>query len=100
MQPAADLVATTAKLSARVENGHDDFERGKPGTLVMLFYRNAAPIVFDGHRAVGMNSNGDGIGETGHDFVDAVIDDLINEVVQPALIGCPNIHPGAHTYSL
>src|SRR5256885_15631019 len=98
METATDLVATAAKLSARVQNGHHDFEGGKPRALMMLFYRNAAPVILDSHRAVGMDDDGDGVSIARHDFVNTVIDDFINEVVQAALVGCANIHARTHTY--
>ena len=81
MQPAADLVAAAAKFSSCVQDGHDHFKRGEAGTLVMLLDRDAAPIIFNSHRAVGMDGDNDGIGKTGHHFVDAVIDNFIDQVV-------------------
>ena len=45
-----------------------------------------------------MDGDGDGVSVAGHDFVNTVIDDFINEVVQAALVGRANIHARAHTY--
>ncbi len=34
------------------------------------------------------------VAEAGHRFVDGVVDDLDDEVVQPALIGAADVHGG------
>ena len=37
----------------------------------------------------------DAIAEAGHRLVDGVIDDLVDEVMQAALVGGPDVHTGA-----
>ena len=44
--------------------------------------------------------DGDAVAEAGHGLVDAVIDDLINQVVQAALVGRADVHAGALAHGL
>ena len=53
----------------------------------MVFDGNASTVIFDGNGAVVVDLNDDGAGETCHCFVDGVIDDLADEVVQTSAAG-------------
>ena len=98
VQAAGDLVAATTELAARVEDGVHDLE----GVLArrMASHRHAAAVVLDGHLAVVMDRHDDRRREAGHGLVDRVVDDLPHQVVQAALIGRPDVHPGASTDGL
>src|SRR5437660_10279712 len=100
VQAATDLIAAAAKFAARVQYRHDDFKRGETRALVVFFYRNAPPVILDGDRAIGVNSDFDGIGFTGHDLVNAVIDNLGDKVMQATLIGRANVHTRTYAYCL
>ncbi len=100
MQATADLVAAAAEFAAGVQDGHHDLQRGHVGPLMMALNGDAAPVIFVGYRAIGVNGHLHSIGKTGHHLVDAVIDDLLDQVMQAALIGGADIHTGAHTDSL
>ena len=98
MQTAADLVAAAAEFATGVQNGHHDFEGRETRALVMFFYGDAAPIIFDGDGAVGVDGDAYRIGIARHDLVDTVIDDLIDELVKATMIGCTDVHARAHTH--
>src|SRR5579885_1200643 len=100
VQAATDLVAAATELAACVQDGHNHFERGEAGPLVVFRYRDAAPVVLDNHRAVGMNGDGDCIRLTRHHLVDAVVNDFIDQLVQPTLVRCADIHAGTDAHGL
>ena len=45
-----------------------------------------------------MDGYQDLVAVAGHGFVDGVVDDLIDEVVEAALVGAADVHAGAATY--
>ncbi len=55
--------------------------------------RDAAAVVFDRHRVVGVDRHRDRIGEAGQRLVDGVVDDLVHHVVQAGdVIGIADVH--------
>src|SRR5204863_4062409 len=92
VQPAGHLVAATAELAAGVEDGVDDLERILARRV--LPDRHAAAVVDDLDHAVGVEGDRDRGRMTGHRLVDRVVDDLPDEVVQTAIVGRPDVHPG------
>ena len=94
VQAARDLVRVLVEFAAGMELGHDDLGRRNPLLLVDAD-RNAAAIVGDGARAVGVQGHGDGVAIAGKRLVDRVVNDLIDHVVQAgAVIGVADIHAG------
>jgi hypothetical protein len=94
VQSARDLVRVVIELSARVQHGHDDLGRGAV-LLPVNVGRNAAAVVRDGHRFVGMDRDDDAVAVAGEGFVDRVVDDLENHVVKAsAVIGVADVHAG------
>ena len=81
MQTARDLISVLVELTAGMQVGHDDLGSGDP-LLVMDADRNAAPVIGDGARAVGVEGHRDGVAIAGERLVDRVVDDLVNHVVQ------------------
>ena len=55
---------------------------------------NAAPIIGDAYGIVGMDDDVDMGCVTGQRFVDRVVDDLINEMMQTARTGRTDVHAG------
>src|SRR5260370_18381972 len=100
MQAAADLIAATAKLTTGVQDGHDHFQGREAGALVMFLYGNTASVVFYGDGTISVDRNLDRVGIARHDFVNAIIDDFLNQVMQAALVGSAVIHTRAHAYCL
>ena len=75
-----------------MENRHDDFGCRAPLFRVNV-YRNAAPVIRDGDRLIGMNSDCYDAAMAGKGLVDGVVDNLENHVVQPgSVIGIPDVH--------
>ena len=98
VQAAGNLVGVLVEFSAGVQLGHDDLGRGNAFALVNVD-RNAAAVVAHRHRAVGVEDDFDGGGVARERFVDGVVDDLVDHVVQAGtVIGVADIHarPLAH----
>ena len=96
VQSAGDLVAIATKLSAGVQHGKHDL-CGALAFVAAGWVRidgDATPVVVDPTPAVGLQRDDDAIGEPGHRFVDCVVDDLPNEVVQTGQPGGTDVHPG------
>ena len=92
VQTAGDFVRVVVELTAGVQLGHDDF-----GCRAAFFFvdvdGDAAAVVVDRHRAVGMDRDGDAIRVTGQRFVDRVVDDLVHHVMEAGdVIGVADVH--------
>ena len=98
MQAAGNLVGVLVEFSAGVQLGHDDLGRGDALALVNVD-RNAAAVVAHRHRIVGVENDFHRAGVTRERFVDGIVDDLVDHVMQArAIIGVADIHarPLAH----
>ena len=95
MQTARDLVAATlAELAAGVQDGQHDLD----GRALLLLHdrdRDAAAVVDDRHRVVGVDRDLDARAVARQRLVDRVVDDLVDEVVQPARAGRADVHARA-----
>ena len=99
MQAAGVEVAVgLAELAAGVQHREDQFQAG----LLVLGVHvdgNAAAVVGDGDRVAGLvQRDGDRVGVAVEVFVDGVIDDFPDEVVQPLGVRRADVHrrPLAH----
>ena len=91
--------AAVAELAAGVEHGQDDLGRG----ALLLFHdadRDATAVVGDADPVVRMDDHGDFVAMAGQCFVDGVVDDLVDEVMQPAGAGRADVHTGSLAHSL
>jgi len=68
------------ELPAGVQHGQDDFGRRLAALLVDVD-GNAAAVVTDGARAVGVQDDLDAVAITGERLVDGVVDRLVHQVV-------------------
>ena len=93
VEAAGDLVAATAELAAGVKDGHDGLEGGDAGGGV-LADGDAAAVVRAADGAVLMDGYDDLVAVTGHCFVDGVVDDFVDKVVQAALVRTTDVHAG------
>ena len=91
MQTAGRLVGAFAEFAAEFEDGHDAFER-RNFQLRVFVDRNAAPVVFDRNGAVDVDDDRDFGREPGQRFVDRVVDDFRNEVVEAAGSDVADVH--------
>ncbi len=57
-------------------------------------------VVADGDAAVFGDVDPDAVAAAGHRLVDAVVDDLVDELMQAALVGATDVHAGASPDSL
>src|SRR5690606_2738749 len=94
VEAAGDLVAAAAELAAGVEDGHDGFDGALAG-LLLVIVGYAAAVVVDRAPAVGADDNLDAVAVAGHRFVDGVVDEFFDEVVETGLIGRADVHAGA-----
>ena len=95
VQAAGDLVRVVVEFSAGVQLGHDHF-----GRAAVLFFvqidRNAATVVFDGHGVVVVDGDVDFVGVAGERFIDGVVDDFVDHVMQSGdVVGVADVHAGA-----
>ncbi len=93
VQTAGNFVGRFVKLAAGVELGHGEFQSGNAGFVFV--HRNAAAVVLDGDGPVLVKSDPDVFGKTGQGFVDRVVDDFSDEVVEAFAVGRADVHAGA-----
>ena len=94
VQTTGDRVAAAAELTASVQHGHDDLNGG----LVLggvLIHGNTAAVVLYANTTISLNGHVNLGCIAGERFVDRVIYDLVDQVVQTALSGRANVHAGA-----
>jgi len=96
MEAGAGLVGLIGEFATGMELGVDDLDGGQTG-LFMNVDRDAAAIVFDGTGSVFMQRDGDFRAIAVRGFVDAVVDDLPNEMVKTATVCGADIHAGTLT---
>ena len=91
VEAARNFVGVAIEFSARVQHGHHDFGGG------LLFggvhvHGNAAAVVGDGDAVVVVHDDVDFVAEAGHRFVDRVVDDFPDEMMQAQLAGRADVH--------
>ena len=64
----------------------------------MLVCGDSSALVVDGDGAVFFQSDGDFFPEAGEGFVDGVIDEFGDEVVEGVIIGSTDVHAGSFAY--
>ena len=100
MEAAGNLVGILVELAARVQLGHDDFG-GRDAFALVDFNGNAAAVVAHGGGAVGVQGHVDAVAMPGQGFVDRVVDDFIDHVVQAgAVIGVADVHAGTFAHGI
>src|SRR4051812_5409947 len=92
VETAGDLVAPAlAELAPGVQDGQHDLGRG----TLLLLHRvdgDASAVVGDGHRVVRVDHDLDVVRFAGERLVDSVVDNLVDQVVQPAGAGGTDVH--------
>ncbi len=99
VQPARHLVGIAFggifKLTAGVQLGHDDFGR-RHAFFGVDAGGDAAAIILDRHRAIGVERDVDPVAMPGQRFVDRIVRHFEHHVVQAGtIIGIADIHAGA-----
>ena len=90
VQTARDLVGAILELAAGVQDRQRDFS-SRTAALVHVG-GNTAAVVDHRDRVIEMDRGVDFGGETGKRLVDRVVDDFVNEMVQPRRPGGADIH--------
>ena len=99
MEPAGIFVGALAELAAGVQIRQHQLD-GWHFELRMHVDGNAAPVVPHRNRTVDMDGHFNFRAVTGEMFIDRVIENFENHVMQAALIRVPNIHSGAFANGL
>ena len=94
VQSARHFVAALVELSAGVEHRHRELDTGNLFGW-MHVHRDAATIIGNCDRIVGVNHEADLARIPGKSLVDRVVDDFVSKVVQTARGGGADVHPGA-----
>lgn len=99
MKPAGDRVAPPTKLTPGVEHGHHRLQGRGAGYWVDL---NGYPpaVIGDRYPIILEYCHLHPIATAGHRLIDAVINDLIYQVMKPTLTGAPDIHSRAPPHRL
>src|SRR5262249_24921269 len=93
------LVTVAAELAAGVQHRHDHL-KCRDLHLRMRLNRNAATIILNRNRPVRHDHDQDVVADPCHRLVNAVVDHLIDEMVQPANVRAANIHTWTLAYRL
>src|SRR3546814_2012852 len=88
-------ISLAVELAARMEHGHDDFQRRLAGEFGVRVDRHTAAVVDDGQPVADVEDDLDPVRMAGHRLVHAVVDHLGGEGVERALVGAPDVHAGA-----
>jgi len=91
MQAAGNLIHIAVELAARMQHGQRDL-RGRTFLSAVQRSGYSPAIVDDGNTVVNMDKNIDVLAETCHGLVDAVVNDLIDEMMQADAASAANIH--------
>jgi len=95
VETTRDLVATSAELAAGVQHGQHDLGRRHLGVLHRRIDGDATAVVANLATAVWLEPDLDRAGVAGHGFVDGVVDDLVDHVVQAGGTRRPDVHAGS-----
>ena len=99
MQAAGDLVAASAELAARVQDGEDDLERGFAGLLLNID-RDAAAVVGDTDDVARLDHDLYMGAVAGEGLVDGVVDDLVDQMVQTGRRRRTDVHARSLAHGL
>ncbi len=94
MQTARHLVGGLVELAARVQDRHHDLQGGFVSVLGVFVHGNAAAVVLDGHAVVDMHRNFDGVAGARQGLVNAVIDHLVDQMMEAARARVADVHGG------
>ena len=100
VQAAGGLVDLGVEFAAGVQRAHDHFERRLVLEFRMRIDRNAAAVVGDGDKTVGLHLDFDPVGVAGQRLVHGVVDDFGEQVMQRLLVGAADIHAGPAAHRL
>ena len=98
MQATGDLVAVVVELTAGMQFRERDFRSATLRFMLVVPFdgrRNATSVVNDRNGVVGMNRDFDMLGKACERFVDRVVDDFVNQMVQTRAVSrIADVHTG------
>ena len=94
VQAAGDLITAAAELAAGMEHGIHDLQSRAPG-LGLDVHGDTTAVVGDGDGVAGIDGHGNMLTVSCQRFVNGVIHDLIDQVVQTGGGGRADIHTGS-----
>ena len=100
VQASARIVDLAVELAARVQRGHDDFQRRLGLEFGVRVDRNAAAIVAHRQESIGLQFHIDPGGMACHRFVHGIVDHLGEQVMQRLLVGAAHVHAGPAPHRL
>ena len=96
MQPPGNLIGVMIELTAGVQNGHNDFQSRPAVQLRILMghrpHGDTTSVINHGTTSIGVEFNQHILAITSHCLIYAVIEDFIDQVVQPAVARSADIH--------
>jgi len=98
VKTAGNLVGVLVKLTPRVEGRHNHFEGAAFFGRVDI-HRDTASVIPNRNRTILVNGHDDGITVPGEGFVNRVIDDFIDQVMQSSDANIADVHGGAFANS-
>src|SRR6267378_2347369 len=93
MEAAGHAVHLSFELPAAMHPRQDELDARYP-ILRMDVHRDAAPVVGDRDGTIGVQRDLDFLAEPRHRLIDRVVDDFVDEVVEPAAIDRTDVHGG------
>ena len=96
MQTTGDFVRVVVEFSARVQLGHDDFDRRPTVDRGVVRLHgvggHTAAVVGHGRRTIGFNTHLNMGGMTGHGLVNGVVNTLPHQVMKGVETSAANVH--------
>ena len=99
MQTTRDFIAASPKFSTRMQRCHDHFQ-SRLFLLWVDIYRDAASIISHPYTAVRQDSYLDQVTGTGQCFVNRIVNDFVNQVMERFYIRSTDIHTRSPANSL
>ena len=102
VQATRDLVRVLVELAAGVQLGQDDFSGAAPELVILVNVgRDAPAVIRHRDRVVRMDGDHDLVAVPGQRFIDRVVDDLEDHMVQARAIGrIADVHARALAHGL
>ncbi|OPX72285.1 MAG: hypothetical protein A4E38_00659 [Methanoregulaceae archaeon PtaB.Bin108] len=99
MQTPGDLVRVLVEFSSGMKDGEHHLECAFP-VLLHPVDRDPPPVILNSHGTVPVDAHPDMVAVSCKCFVDRIIHNLVDEMMEPACIGTPDVHGRAFPYWL
>jgi len=99
MEAPGKLIAVAIKFAARVQGGHNDLG-GRPPLFFVKIHGDTPAVVFDRYAVVLVDGYVDFVAEAHERFIDGIVYDLVDQVVQPGSPRAADIHRRSFAHRL